>query len=283
MPKKDQKQTKKKTAKEVIIENLKVLGEAYLIAFFIRLLFLEAFAIPTGSMIPTIMEGDRIIVIKPTYGINFPIVNVKLPGFYHPQRGDIVVFKNPTYRSPGLVRELITLLTFSVINVDNEPKYFVKRIMGVPGDTVELKDNELYINGKKVERTFIRDDGYWKYYKEFDWVVRFKSTHVLDDGIIRDFSISNLVVLYDQNYRSLMMSYGIPETSLPNLEYFKNDLVRIRASILSNKIPDGYYLAMGDNRDESSDSRYWGLVPEDLILGKGVFKFWPLNRVGPLK
>jgi len=114
-------------------------------------------------------------------------------------------------------------------------------------------------------------------------VVRFKSTHVLDDGIIRDFSISNLVILYDQNYRSLMMSYGIPERSLPNLEYFKNDLERIRASILSNKIPDGYYLAMGDNRDESSDSRYWGLVPEDLILGKGVFKFWPLNRVGPLK
>jgi len=280
---KKSEEKKKKTFKETVIENLRVLGEAYLIAFVIRLLLLEAFAIPTGSMIPTIMEGDRIIVIKPTYGINFPIINVKLPGFYEPQRGDIVVFKNPSYRSPGIVRELITLLTFSVINVDNEPKYFVKRIIGVPGDTIELKDNELYINGQKVERKLLRDDGYWKYYKEMDWVIRVKSKYFPDDGIIRNFSISNLIILYDNTYRSMMMSYGIPERALPNLEYFKGDLERIKASILSNKIPEGYYLAMGDNRDESSDSRYWGLVPEKLVIGKGVFRFWPLNKVGVIR
>ncbi|MGB9621349.1 MAG: signal peptidase I [Brevinematia bacterium] len=273
----------KKSFKEVVIENLRVIGEAYLIAFVIRLLLVEAFAIPTGSMIPTIMIGDRIIVLKPTYGINFPILDFKTPGFYDPQRGDIIVFKNPTYRSPGLVRELITLLTFSVINVDNEPKYFVKRVIGLPGDSIDIVSNELYINGNKVNREFVSKEDGWSYYKESNWIVRFRSEVLFDDGILRTFSISNLYYLYDLQSRLIMSSRGVPENLLPNLEFFREDLDRIKSSLKGNKIPEGYYFVMGDNRDESSDSRYWGLVPKKLIIGKGIFTFWPPNRIGILR
>lgn len=278
------KEKKKKSFKEVVLENLRVLGEAYLIAFVIRLLLIEAFAIPTGSMIPTIMVGDRIIVIKPTYGINFPLVNIKTPGFYKPNRGDVIVFKNPTYRSPGFVRELVTLLTFSVINVDNEPKYFVKRVIGLPGDTIEIVSNDLVINGRKISRSFIENQNGWSYFLEDlggkKYVVRFRSEVLFDDGVIRNFSVSNLYYMYDITSRLVISSQGIPDSYLPNLEYFKYDMDKIRQSLKQNKIPEGYYFVMGDNRDESSDSRYWGLVPESLIIGKGVIRFWPPNRIG---
>lgn len=277
------KEKPKKSFKEIVIENLRVIGEAYLIAFVIRLLLIEAFAIPTGSMIPTIMIGDRIIVLKPTYGISFPIVDLKTPSLYKPARGDIIVFKNPTYRSPGFLREFITLLTFSVVNVDNEPKYFVKRVIGIPGDKIDIVSNELYINGNKVTREFLKKENGWVYYKENDWVVRFRSDVLFDDGIIRNLSISNLYYLYDLQSRLIMSSSGVPESILPNFEFFKGDLDRIKASLKENKIPEGYYFVMGDNRDESSDSRYWGLVPEKLIMGKGIFTFWPPNRVGILR
>lgn len=276
---------KKKTLKEIIIDNLRVVGEAYLIAFVIRLLLLEAFAIPTGSMIPTIMVGDRIIVIKPTYGINFPIVNLKTPGFYTPQRGDVIVFKNPTYRSPGFFRELVTLLTFSVINVDNEPKYFVKRVIGLPGDTIDIISNQIYINGKPIEREFVGKQNGWTYYKEsidgVSWTTRSRSEVNFEDGVVRNFHISNLYYIYDGSSRLLLMSQGVPEQYLPNLDYF-DDIQRILSSLKQNKIPEGYYFTMGDNRDESSDSRYWGLVPIQLVVGKGVLRFWPLDRIGGL-
>lgn len=280
------KEKRKKSFKEIVLENLRVIGEAYLIAFVIRLLILEAFAIPTGSMIPTIMVGDRIIVLKPVYGINFPIVNVKTPGFYKPERGDIVVFKNPTYRSPGFLREFVTLITFSVVNIDNEPKYFVKRVIGLPGDRIDIRTNELYINGERVERKLIGEKEGWVYFTEEvsnkSWVVRFKSYNVFGDGVVRTFSISNLLYLYDTPSRLILMSQGIPEAYLPNLEYFEHDIERIKESLRMNQIPEGYYFVMGDSRDDSSDSRYWGLVPESLLIGKGVFKFWPPARVGGL-
>ncbi len=278
------KEKKKKTLKETIIENLRVIGEAYVIAFVIRLLLLEAFAIPTGSMIPTIMIGDRIIVLKPPYGINFPIINVKTPGITTPDTGDIIVFKNPAYRSPGVIRELITLLTFSVINVDNEPKYFVKRVIGKPGDSIEIISNELIINGEKTKREIVKKENGWLYLKESvndkHWTIRVKSEVIFDDGILRTFSISNLYHLYDINFRLTLSYRGVPENYLPNLEYFRNEIEQIKESLKQNKIPKGYYFVMGDNRDESSDSRYWGLVPENLIIGKGIFRFWPPNRIG---
>ncbi|MCX8028436.1 MAG: signal peptidase I [Brevinematales bacterium] len=276
----------KKTFKEVVLENLRVIGEAYVIAFVIRLLLLEAFAIPTGSMVPTIMVGDRIIVIKPTYGINFPIVNLKTPGFYKPERGDIIVFKNPTYRSPGFLRELITLMTFSLVNVDNEPKYFVKRVIGLPGDSIDIISNRVYVNGVPLNLEFIDNQNGWSYFREYfnnqSWVIKIRREVMFDDGVVRNFHISNLYYLYDSDTRLALMSQGVPEVYLPNLEYFKNDIDKIKESLKSNRIPEGYYFAMGDNRDESSDSRYWGLVPESLLVGKGVFRFWPINRVGGL-
>ncbi|MEN2998878.1 MAG: signal peptidase I [Brevinematia bacterium] len=280
------KEKKKKSIKEIILENLRVIGEAYIIAFVIRLLILEAFAIPTGSMIPTIEIGDRIIVIKPIYGINFPIINVKTPGVYKPERGDIIVFKNPTYRSPGFLREFVTLITFSVINVDNEPKYFVKRVIGVPGDTLDIVSNEVYINGNKLKREIIRREGNWTYFEESfgdkRWVMRLKGETLSEDGVIRTFSISNLYYMYDLSSRLILSSQGIPETYFPNLEYFKKDLEKVKNSLKQNRIPEGYYFVMGDNRDESSDSRYWGLVSEELIIGKGVVRFWPPARIGGL-
>ncbi len=275
---KENKKTKR-TLREVILENLRIIGEAYVIAFVIRLLFIEAFAIPSGSMIPTLLIGDRIIVFKPTYGINFPIIDVKTPGFTAPQRDDIIVFKNPTYRSPGKVRELVTLLTFSVINIDNEPKFFVKRVVGVPGDTVELKNNRVYINGKELEYQFVESTPFYSLYKEGGKIIRLKQPYLVPEAIKTTFSLSNLVLLYDPHTREELVRLGFPEYALPNMEFFKDDLNKVTNSLISNRIPEGYYFVMGDNRDESNDSRYWGLVPESVLIGKAIFRFWPPNRI----
>lgn len=189
---------------------------AMLLAFAIRVFVVQAFKIPSGSMIPTLLVGDHILVSKLSYGLQWPgdcRVKLALPPvtcyttkylirFGQPQRGDVIVFRYP----------------------EDEEKDFIKRIVGVPGDVVQIRNKTVYVNGVAVP-----DQAY---------------TQRIDPGII-DGAI---------NPRD---NYG-PVT-----------------------VPDHAYFVMGDNRDQSLDSRFWGFVREDKIKGRALRIYWSWSGQGP--
>ncbi len=126
-----------KKRKSKLRENIETILSAILIALLIRIFLVEAYKIPSGSMIPTLIEGDHLLVNKFIYGVRIPIVGYKLPGFTSPERGDIVVFHYPKYISRGWPRELVDLVTFGIFNLTNtplKPKNFIKRLIAIPGD-----------------------------------------------------------------------------------------------------------------------------------------------------
>lgn len=158
--KQERKARKNMTPKEKIIDNLKVFFSAYLIAFVIRLLLVEAYQIPSQSMVPNLMVRDILMVEKFSYGTLLPLVNWKLPGFFKPNHGDIIVFVTPDWKSPGFGKELVTLLSLSLINLDNTfetPKNLVKRVVALPGETVRMSNQILIINDEPAERDFVGD------------------------------------------------------------------------------------------------------------------------------
>ena len=171
---------------------------AIVIAFFIRTFVIQAYKIPSGSMKPTLLIGDHILVSKFNYGVKLPFVRSTLIPVGSPKRGDIVVFIYPEDRS----------------------KDFIKRLVGLPGDTVEVRDKQILLNGQP-----------WK------------ETH----GVNSD-------------------SLVIPGAVQP------------RDNFGPVKVPEGSLFVMGDNRDESYDSRFWGFVDMKDVLGKALIIYWSWNQ-----
>ncbi|MCK9469616.1 MAG: signal peptidase I [Porticoccaceae bacterium] len=176
----------------------------------LRSFVVEPFQIPSASMVPTLQVGDFILVNKFAYGLRMPVTQRKFVDIGEPQRGDVMVFFPP-----------------------NDPRYFIKRVVGLPGDHVQIFDNQLFINGEKVEQRRI-------------------STPYLA-GYGYDIVEENL-----EGSRHLIRKHRVP-----------GRLGR-RLSVV---VPDGHYYMIGDNRDNSSDSRDWGPVPEENIVGK-AFAIW---------
>ncbi len=155
---KQKKDKKNMTFKEKVIENINVFLSAYVIAFVIRLLLIEAYQIPSQSMVPSLLVKDILMVEKGTMGSRIPILNWKIPGLLRPERNDVVVFVSPAWKSPGIAQELISLFTLSLINLDNTfdmPKNLVKRLVGKPGDVISMSNQNLYINHQIVQTDFV--------------------------------------------------------------------------------------------------------------------------------
>ncbi len=166
-------------------EGLKTIGLSAILAIGIRQFVAEARYIPSGSMLPTLQINDRLIVDKLSYRFNTP------------QRGDIVVF-SPT----------------STLEKQNFHDAFIKRVIGLPGDKVEVKGGRVFVNDQALRENYIEED------PQYQWG---------------------------------------PQT-----------------------VPPGSYLVLGDNRNNSYDSHYWGFVPREKIIGRAVVRFWPPNRVGEI-
>ncbi|GEM_PF-3531242 len=168
-----------------IRENIEVILSAILIAVLIRVFLVDNYEIPSGSMIPTMLEGDRLFVSKFNYGVRLPILpNWKLPRFDSPDHGDIVIFQYPNYRSPGWLSELADLFTFSIFGLDPMPKNYVKRVMGLPGDHVRIDpDGTVWRNGKPVGRRFFEERA----------LVRLPADGAMNKHIVRYLSGTNLV------------------------------------------------------------------------------------------
>ena len=167
------------------LENVKTVGLSLFLAFGIRTFIAEARYIPSGSMLPTLQINDRLIIDKLSYD------------FSNPKRGDIVVF-NPT----------------KTLEAENYHEAFIKRVIGLPGDKVEVKNGKVYVNNIPLK----------------------------------------------ENYLEAPPSYQW-------------------GSVV---VPQNSYLVLGDNRNNSYDSHYWGFVPRQNIIGKAMFRFWPLNRLGEI-
>ena len=207
--------------------------------FFLRSFIVEPFKIPSGSMIPTLLVGDLILVNKFHYGLRLPVLNTKMTEGEKPQRGDVMVFRYPP--KPSLD--------------------YIKRVVGVPGDTVAYLNKRLTINGQAVPTDSVPeffDEDAMRYFKQFEEKFGTQSHRVLNDEQRPAF-----VPGADKFSGSEGCNYTIEGVTC--------------------KVPEGHYFMMGDNRDNSMDSRYWGFVPEKNIVGKAFFvwmNFGNLKRVG---
>lgn len=178
-------------AKSTFREYAEALLVALALALFIRTFFVQAFKIPSGSMLETLQIGDHLLVNKLLYGLRIPVYGTRLFSYFHPERGDIIVFVYP----------------------EDREKDFIKRVIGIPGDEIEIRDKKLFRNGQPVG-----DEPYARY------------AEPAEPGPRDNFG---------------------PVT-----------------------VPDGNVFVMGDNRDHSFDSRFWGFVPYEDIKGKAFVIYW---------
>jgi len=207
----------------IIVEYAKSFFPVILVVFLVRSFIVEPFKIPSGSMMPTLLAGDFILVNKFTYGLRVPILNNTFFEMKHPKRGDVIVFHYPPEPS-----------------VD-----YIKRVIGLPGDKIKYQDKNLTINGEPVALKYTGD---YEYLMSGLNVMTAKQYREQLGSVEHDILIHDVIGNYDVD------TIG---------GKFANDEEII--------IPDGHYLAMGDNRDNSSDSRVWGFVPERNLVGKAFF------------
>lgn len=225
------------------VEYAKSFFPVILIVFCIRSFLVEPFKIPSGSMIPTLQVGDFILVNKFTYGIRLPIIDQKIIQLNNPQRGDVMVFHYP----------------------ENPSVDYIKRVVGVPGDTIEYRNKHLTINGKEQVQ---QPDGDYNY---------------VESGLNFVHTEKRVETLGKRRHM-LLINPDMPNVHLgsvaefPGRENCTYDEESVRCTV-----PAGNYFMMGDNRDNSRDSRYWGFVPDKQIVGKAFFvwmNFSDLKRIG---
>lgn len=203
----------------VIVEYARSFFPVILIVFVIRSFIVEPFKIPSGSMMPTLLAGDFILVNKFSYGLRMPILNHTMIPVGKPQRGDVFVFHYPPDPS-----------------ID-----YIKRVIGLPGDKILYQDRVLYVNGQKITTESLGDYPYESQGMNYINATRLKEH------------------LAERQHDILI------DPELPSKD----------AEVI---VPEGHYFALGDNRDNSRDSRYWGFVPEQNLVGKAFFIWWNFSE-----
>jgi signal peptidase I len=211
-----------------------------LIVFLLRSFLFEPFKIPSGSMVPTLLVGDLILVNKFHYGVRLPVLNKKIIANNDPKRGDVMVFRYP---------------------VDPRVDY-IKRVVGIPGDEVAYLNQKLSINGQLVPTQALGefyDEDSMRYLPMFSELLGAVEHRILVDPRRPAF------------FGGDQKAFALHE----NCRYQPEGVVC--------KVPPGHYFMMGDNRDNSQDSRFWGFVPDDNIVGRAFFvwmNFGNLGRIG---
>ena len=220
------------------------------VVFVLRSFLFEPFKIPSGSMIPTLWVGDLILVNKFHYGVRLPVINLKITDGNPVERGDVMVFRYPP--KP---------------NLD-----YIKRVIGLPGDEVAYLNKQLTINGQPVPKTplpdFFEEDSL-RYIKQFEERIPL--------GDKPDASVTSV------RLHRLLNDADRPAFVPGADDFMFKDNCRYTVEGVTCKVPAGHYFMMGDNRDNSLDSRYWGFVPEKNIVGKAFFvwmNFGNLKRIG---
>jgi len=225
------------------IEYSKSFFPVILVVFLVRSFLVEPFKIPSGSMIPTLLVGDFILVNKFTYGIRLPVINLKVIALNDPQRGEVMVFRYP--EDPSLD--------------------YIKRVVGLPGDEVVYNNKQLFINGTPVP---LKPDGLYPY-------VEGSLSLVTADRYLEDLGSHDHTIIVNPQTPPVQLG-GVRQFPYRDRCVYNDEGFRC-------KVPPGHYFMMGDNRDSSSDSRYWGFVPERNIVGKAFMIWWNFDdfkRIG---
>lgn len=198
-----------------VVEYAKAFFPVFLVVFVLRSFVVEPFRIPSNSMMPTLLTGDFILVNKFTYGIRLPVIDYKLIDVSEPERGDVVVFfAPPDPQTP-----------------------FIKRIVGLPGDSIEYRRKVLYVNGEAVPQEHLGD--YTGVRSGAGMTGARQRRELLDDAP-----------------HEILLRPGDGGSGEGRW-----------------RVPDGHYFVLGDNRDNSHDSRFWGYVPDQMLIGK-AFAIW---------
>lgn len=197
---------------QIAVEWIRSILVAFLLFIFIRTFLVEAYRIPTGSMEDTLLVGDFLLVNKAVFGAHIPFTHVQLPALSSPKRGDIVVFTPPHIQDQN----------------------YVKRLIGAPGDTVEMRTKALYVNGVRQSESYAHYGNEPDVYANaMDWQCEYRPAGLADDAC-----------------RPSRDSWG--------------PLV----------VPEGRFFMLGDNRDDSEDSRYWGFISEAAMKGKPLVVYY---------
>lgn len=225
------------------IEYPKSFFPVILVVFLLRSFLVEPFKIPSGSMLPTLLVGDFILVNKFTYGIRLPVINIKVLDVNDPQRGEVMVFRYPV----------------------NPTLDYIKRVVGLPGDEVVYRNKRLTINGREVD---VKRQGDFNYVESG---LNFVSAH-------------RHIEKLGQREHAILIQPDVPSVQIGGVGAFPfRDNCAYNDEGFVCKVPPGRYFLMGDNRDSSSDSRYWGFVPQGNIVGKAFLIWWnfdDLKRIG---
>ncbi len=228
-----QKKRAKDATEPTAVEYAKSFFPVILVVFIIRSFIAEPFKIPSGSMMPTLLAGDYILVNKYTYGLRWPVLNTVFLDVGQPDRGDVAVFHFPP-----------------------NPKIdYIKRIIGVPGDQIQYQNKRLTVNGQLLA------------------VENSANAKPMGDGVI---SVQHLTEQLGDIAHDILV-HDVPNRYEPNSigdRFLNGETITV---------PEGSYFAMGDNRDNSSDGRVWGFVPDQNLVGKAFFiwfNFDEFSRIG---
>ena len=222
---------RKKAAKEdvsILVDYARSLFPVFLIVLLLRSFVAQPYRVPSGSLEPTVVPGDFIVVTQYNYGVYFPVWRKKIISVSHPKRGQIALFYWPV--DPHIT--------------------FVKRVIGVPGDTVSYINKVLTINGKKMEQKY------------------------LGEKTVRQGNQLIKMAKYQENLNGLKHDIYVCAKGISNCPAQGHDFYNL-------KIPKGYYFMMGDNRDDSDDSRDWGLVSKDAFIGRAMLIWMSWNSDAP--
>ena len=228
----------------VWVEYSKSFFPVLLVVFVLRSFLAEPFKIPSSSMRPTLEVGDFILVNKFIYGIRLPIIEQKIIPIHDPKRGDVVVFRYPL----------------------NPSQDFIKRLIGLPGDVVEYRDKKLTVNGKPWPQ---QADSSYSYLEglRFETLERRIEETDANPALAHTIGINvQAQPVYPSNVR--------PFPGRENCDYNERGF--------QCRVPAGHYFMMGDNRDNSDDSRYWGFVPDDHLRGRAFFIWFNWDDIASL-
>ena len=265
----------KRKEKSKLRDAAETIGLTVLAALFLKLFIMEAYTIPTPSMENTLLAGDFILVNKFIFGAKTPmyipftavsIPRFSLPGLMHPKTGDVVVFEFPGSSGP-------------YDGVEN----YVKRCIAGPGDTVVIKDKSVFVNGRQLP---------------LPPRARIENTTIIPNGV-RDYRIFPQGSAFNEdNYGPLVVPRKGESVHLApeSLEQYSELIEREGHSVgvndagailidgvasIAYQVQKDYYFMMGDNRDNSLDSRFWGFVPDELIIGKAMLVYWSWDVSSP--
>lgn len=297
----------KQQKKHVIVDWLEAFLWAAGVVLLINQYALQAYRIPSGSMMNTLLLGDRIFVNKLVYGPELLPGVAKLPGFAEPERGEVIIFENPSYIPRGtafdIVQRILYMVTLSIVDIDRDESgqprahFLIKRAVGVGGDRFRSRDGEMELRPPgeaawRAEREFAPSVG-------LDYEVR----RLVPEELYADYPGAGRAAARDllglpvgadlEGALSAVQANGA-------VDPFGIDLYRTRYLLKASPhdertaardayyrlgwyVPDDRILPLGDNRDNSRDGRYFGPVDTRKVLGRAMVKYWPLSRIGAIR